>query len=70
MLYAIGGWYWSCSSRSRQRRLAAFIPVLTGDAFNDMLKVPPATKVLLPLALLMGGSQILRGCYSWDAIWG
>ena len=41
--------------------LAAYIPVLTGDAFNDMLKVPPDTKVLLPLALLMGGSQILRG---------
>jgi ATP-binding cassette, subfamily B, bacterial len=41
--------------------LAAYIPVLTGDAFNEMLKVPPDTKVLLPLALLMGGSQILRG---------
>jgi len=41
--------------------LAAYIPVLTGDAFNDMLKGPPDTKVLLPLALLMGGSQILRG---------
>jgi ATP-binding cassette, subfamily B, bacterial len=41
--------------------LAAYIPVLTGDAFNAMLKVPPETKVLLPLALLMGGSQIVRG---------
>jgi ATP-binding cassette subfamily B protein len=41
--------------------MAAYIPVLTGDAFNAMLKVPPETKVLLPLALLMGGSQILRG---------
>jgi ATP-binding cassette subfamily B protein len=41
--------------------LAAYIPVLTGDAFNDMLKVPPETKVLLPLALLMVGSQIVRG---------
>ena len=41
--------------------LAAYIPVLTGDAFNEMLKVPPDTKVLLPLALLMGGSQIVRG---------
>ncbi len=41
--------------------LAAYVPVLTGDAFNAMLKVPPETKVLLPLALLMGGSQILRG---------
>ena len=41
--------------------LAAYLPVLTGDAFNAMLDVPPATKVLLPLALIMGGSQILRG---------
>ena len=41
--------------------LSAYVPVLTGDAFNAMLKVPPQTKVLLPLALLMGGSQILRG---------
>jgi ATP-binding cassette subfamily B protein len=41
--------------------LAAFVPVLTGDAFNAMLNVPPETKVLLPLALIMGGSQIMRG---------
>jgi ATP-binding cassette, subfamily B, bacterial len=41
--------------------LAAYVPVLTGDAFNAMLKVPPAIKVLLPLALILGGSQIVRG---------
>ena len=41
--------------------LSAFVPVLTGDAFNAMLNVPPETKVLLPLALIMGGSQVLRG---------
>ncbi len=41
--------------------LAAYVPVLIGDAFNDMLKVPPETKILLPLALLLGGSQLLRG---------
>jgi ATP-binding cassette subfamily B protein len=40
---------------------SAYLPVLTGDAFNAMLKVPPQIKVLLPLALLMGGSQVLRG---------
>ncbi len=39
---------------------AAYVPVLTGDAFNAMLEMPPDTSVLLPLALLMGGSQILR----------
>ena len=41
--------------------LAAYVPVLTGDAFNAMLKVPPEIKVLLPLALILGGSQIFRG---------
>jgi ATP-binding cassette, subfamily B, bacterial len=41
--------------------LAAYVPVLTGDAFNAMLKIPPETKVLLPLALIMGGSQVIRG---------
>src|SRR5512135_2715656 len=40
---------------------SAYLPVLTGDAFNAMLQVPPDTKVLFPLALLMGGSQVLRG---------
>ncbi len=41
--------------------LAAYVPVLTGQAFNAMLKTPPNVKVLLPLALIMGGSQVLRG---------
>jgi ATP-binding cassette subfamily B protein len=41
--------------------LAAYVPVLTGSAFNAMLKTPPETRVLLPLALIMGGSQVLRG---------
>ncbi len=41
--------------------LAAYGPVLTGDAFNAMLRVPPETAVLLPLALVLGGSQVVRG---------
>jgi len=41
--------------------LAAVVPVLTGDAFNAMLKAVPDTSVLLPLALTIGISQILRG---------
>ncbi len=41
--------------------LAAYVPVLTGRAFNAMLKTPPDTSVLLPLALWLGGSQIVRG---------
>ena len=41
--------------------LAAIVPILTGNAFNTMLQPSPDTSVLLPLALLMGGSQIVRG---------
>ncbi|MEP7135580.1 MAG: ABC transporter ATP-binding protein [Chloroflexota bacterium] len=41
--------------------LAAVVPVLTGDAFNAMLKPTPDTSVLLPLAITIGVSQILRG---------
>jgi ATP-binding cassette subfamily B protein len=41
--------------------LAVVVPILTGDAFNAMLKTPPETSVLLPLALTIGVSQIIRG---------
>jgi ATP-binding cassette subfamily B protein len=41
--------------------LAAVVPVLVGDAFNQMLKPNPDTSILLPLALTLGGSQIVRG---------
>jgi len=41
--------------------LAAVVPVLTGNAFNAMLKPVPDTSVLLPLALVIGISQIVRG---------
>jgi len=41
--------------------LAAVVPVLTGDAFNAMLEPVPDTSVLLPLALIMGISQVIRG---------
>ncbi|MHB8779201.1 MAG: ABC transporter ATP-binding protein [Anaerolineales bacterium] len=41
--------------------LAAVVPVLTGNAFNAMLKSPPDTSVLLPLALTIGISQVIRG---------
>lgn len=41
--------------------LAAVVPVLTGDAFNAMLETVPDTSVLLPLALIIGISQIVRG---------
>ena len=41
--------------------LAAVVPILTGQAFNDMLAIPARISVLLPLALILGGSQIVRG---------
>src|SRR5512134_3293397 len=41
--------------------LAAVVPVLTGDAFNAMLKPVPDTSVLLPLALIIGVTQVIRG---------
>jgi ATP-binding cassette, subfamily B, bacterial len=41
--------------------LAAVVPVLTGNAFNAMLKPVPNTSVLIPLALIIGISQFIRG---------
>src|SRR5688500_16520786 len=41
--------------------LAVVVPVLTGDAFNAMLKTPPDTSVLLPLAIIIAVSQVVRG---------
>ncbi|MBI1794711.1 MAG: ABC transporter ATP-binding protein [Chloroflexi bacterium] len=41
--------------------LAAVVPVLVGNAFNDMLKANPDVRILIPLALILGGSQIIRG---------
>ncbi len=41
--------------------LAAFVPVYIGNAFEAMLKVPPDVAALLPLALMISATQILRG---------
>jgi len=41
--------------------LAAVVPVLTGDAFNAMLKPAPDTSVLIPLAVTIGITQVIRG---------
>src|SRR5690606_34118122 len=66
-------WVWSHASRhgwiivmlvlgaAGNAGLAAVVPVLTGDAFNAMLQSKPDTSVLLPLALIIGISQIIRG---------
>ncbi len=50
--------------------LAAVVPMLTGDAFNAMLKPQPDTSVLLPLALIMGGSQLVRATLQWGRNFG
>ncbi|MCI0556165.1 MAG: ABC transporter ATP-binding protein/permease [Anaerolineae bacterium] len=66
-------WVWSHARRHRwiiimmivgaigNAALAAVVPVLTGDAFNAMLKPVPDTSVLVPLALIIGISQVIRG---------
>lgn len=66
-------WIWSHASRHGwiifmliagavgNAGLAAVVPVLTGNAFNAMLQPQPDTSVLLPLALTIGISQVIRG---------
>lgn len=66
-------WVWSHASRHwwiivmmvvgavGNAGLAAVVPVLTGEAFNAMLQPQPDTSVLLPLALIIGISQVVRG---------
>ncbi len=41
--------------------LAAVVPVLIGQAFNAILATPPQTSLLLRFALIIAGSQLLRG---------
>ena len=41
--------------------LAALVPVLVGSAFNSMLAAGAVASGLIPLALILGGSQVVRG---------
>jgi ATP-binding cassette, subfamily B, bacterial len=41
--------------------LAAMVPVLIGQAFNVVLASPPETSQLVRIALLIAGTQLLRG---------
>ncbi|MCU0488690.1 MAG: ABC transporter transmembrane domain-containing protein, partial [Anaerolineales bacterium] len=41
--------------------LAALVPVYIGQAFNAINQPVPDTAALLPIALIIGGTQILRG---------
>jgi ATP-binding cassette subfamily B protein len=66
-------WIWSHARKHRwliimmligaigNASLGAVVPVLTGDAFNAMLKPTPDTSVLISLAVIIGSSQVVRG---------
>ncbi|MEW6402274.1 MAG: ABC transporter ATP-binding protein [Chloroflexota bacterium] len=66
-------WIWSHAARywwiiimiivgaTGNAALAAWVPKLTGDAFNAMLLPQPNTSMLIPLALTIGISQVIRG---------
>lgn len=41
-------------------QLAAYVPVLTGKAFDQVTATPAITTGLLSIALLIGGSQVVR----------
>ena len=41
--------------------LAALVPVLVGNAFNSMLAANAVVSGLIPLAVILGGSQVVRG---------
>ncbi len=41
-------------------QLAAYVPMLTGRAFDTIAADPTAVRALIPIALLIGGSQVLR----------
>jgi ATP-binding cassette subfamily B protein len=50
--------------------LAGVIPLLTRSAFDAMLAPVPDTSVLLPLALILGFSQIIRGVLQFGRNYG
>ena len=41
--------------------LAGIVPTYVGQAFDEILAVPPRWELLIPLTLAIGGSQVLRG---------
>jgi ATP-binding cassette subfamily B protein len=50
--------------------LAAVVPVLVGNAFNSMLAANAVVRGLIPLALILGGSQIVRGALQFGRNFG
>jgi ATP-binding cassette subfamily B protein len=50
--------------------LAAVVPVFVGNAFNDMLGPNPVVSRLIPLALILGSSQIVRGALQFGRNFG
>ncbi len=62
--YALHYWYLDVSlvvGAVGNAALAALVPILIGRAFGEILKTPPRTEELLPIALIIAGSQVLRG---------
>ncbi len=45
--------------------LAALVPMLTGKAFNAIVATPPRVHELLPIALLIVFSQLIRSILQW-----
>jgi ATP-binding cassette, subfamily B, bacterial len=50
--------------------LAAVAPILIGQAFNHIIASPPQTEPLLRIALLIAGSQALRGLLQFSRSFG
>ena len=50
--------------------LAAAVPVLIGQAFNAILENPPRTEALIPIALLIAISQVIRSVLQWGRNFG
>ncbi len=65
--YALHYWYLDVSlvvGAVGNAALAALVPILVGRAFDEILKTPPRTEELLPIALIIAGSQVVRGSAS------
>jgi ATP-binding cassette subfamily B protein len=62
--YALHYWYLGLvlvAGAIGNAALAALVPVLVGNAFNEVIGSSPDPSALLPIALWIAGSQVLRG---------
>ncbi len=57
-------WYWGLVTlvgAIGNASLAAVVPIMVGRALNSLLEKPPRTELLLNIALIIVGTQIIRG---------